>query len=270
MIWDAPMNNAYKVIISVLILLAWSTAIAQTGEDEQLKITALEALIAAPPERALPIARKVLEGSGSNELKSRALFVLSQIDSDEADQLLIDTARNGSDALKAHAVRMIGIGGNESALALLPEIYASGDRNTRDAVLEAYLIADDSEAVYQIAANTEDPKEFDRAVEMLAAMHALDELRRLRSSAGMSRSLVQAYAITGDTDVLLETYQNAESDDIRQAALEGLMIADDDEAVLQLFRQSQDTKEKRRLLEMLVAMDSEAVWDIIDSTLENE
>ena len=58
MIWDAPMNNVYKVIISVLILLAWSTAAAQTGEDEQLKIAALEALISAPPERALPIARR--------------------------------------------------------------------------------------------------------------------------------------------------------------------------------------------------------------------
>ena len=67
MIWDAPMNNVYKVIISVLILLAWSTAIAQAEDDEQLKIAALEALISAPPERALPIARKVLEGSGSDD-----------------------------------------------------------------------------------------------------------------------------------------------------------------------------------------------------------
>ena len=263
------MNTFYKTVIAALIFLTWSAAVAQT-DDEQLNVAALEALISAPPERALPIARKVLEGSGSDELKSRALFVLSQMDSDEANQLLIDTARTGSDKLKFEAVRMIGIGGDRSALALLSEIYASGDSDTRDAVLEAYLIADDSEAVYQIAANTEDPDEFDRAVEMLGAMDALDELRRLRDSAGMSHSLIQAYAIAGDSEALLETYRNAESDDMRKAALEGLMIADNDEAVLGLFRQSQDAAEKRQLLEMLVVMDSEAVWDIIDSTLENE
>jgi hypothetical protein len=37
-----------------------------------------------------------------------------------------------------------------------------------------------------------------------------------------------------------------------------------------LFRESRDSGEKRDLLETLVIMDSEAVWDIIDATLENE
>ena len=56
---------------------------------------------------------------------------------------------------------------------------------------------------------------------------------------------------------------------VREAALEGLMIADDDEAVLELYRSSNDPAEKRELLQMLVNMDSEAVWSIIDETLED-
>jgi hypothetical protein len=47
------------------------------------------------------------------------------------------------------------------------------------------------------------------------------------------------------------------------------LIAGDDEAVLQLFRQSRNADEKAELLETLVIMDSEAVWDVIDATLEN-
>jgi hypothetical protein len=51
--------------------------------------------------------------------------------------------------------------------------------------------------------------------------------------------------------------------------MEGLLISGDDESVLQLFRQSRNDEEKADLLETLVMMDSEAVWDIIDATLEN-
>jgi hypothetical protein len=47
-----------------------------------------------------------------------------------------------------------------------------------------------------------------------------------------------------------------------------MLIADYDQGVLELFSESSDTEEKRELLQMLVMMDSEAVWDIIDATLE--
>jgi hypothetical protein len=39
--------------------------------------------------------------------------------------------------------------------------------------------------------------------------------------------------------------------------------------MLELFRSVEDTQEKREILEMLVIMDSDAVWDVIDQTLEN-
>jgi hypothetical protein len=42
-----------------------------------------------------------------------------------------------------------------------------------------------------------------------------------------------------------------------------------DEAVLQLFRAGRDDGEKAELLEMLVMMDSDTAWDVIDATLEN-
>ena len=145
--------------------------------------------------------------------------------------------------------------------------------------------------------------QFDEAVEMLGAMGALEELRALRERAGMSEGLIDAYAIAGDVEslkvlamdnsnpelqaqaiqglgiagdddevgpVLVDIYRGSDSSDIREAALEGMLVADHDEGVLELFRQSENTAEKRELLQMLVMMDSEAVWDLIDSTLEND
>ena len=57
---------------------------APTGTDEELALAAMEGLMAQPPERALPIIKKVLAGSQTTLVKQRALFVLSQIDSPEA------------------------------------------------------------------------------------------------------------------------------------------------------------------------------------------
>ncbi|HZW59852.1 MAG TPA: HEAT repeat domain-containing protein, partial [Woeseiaceae bacterium] len=161
------MTRVPAIFLGALILMTTSTAFAQADESEELKIAALEALMSAPPERALPIVRKVLAGSGSAELKERALFVLGQIDLPEAQSVLVDTAQNGSGALRLEAIRTIGIGGNPQALAGLADIYAAGDSETRDAVLEAWLIADDRDAVYRVAANTQDPEEFENAVETL-------------------------------------------------------------------------------------------------------
>jgi HEAT repeat protein len=277
-----------------------ATAIAQTDEDEQLKIAALEALVSAPTERALPIAQKVLEGDGSDELKSRAMFVLSQIDEPESLALLSDAARNSTGELQLEAIRMLGINGHPVAMEGLGELFETGDRNVKEAVLEAYMIADNSGAIYQAAVNTTDPDIFETAVHLLGAMGETDQLRNLQSRGDMGEALVNAYAIAGDVDslrelatnaddpetqvqaiqglgiaggaeadaLLVEIYRSSASQDVKEAALEGMMIADFDQGVLELFTASNDPAEKRDLLQMLVMMDSDAVWDIIDSTLE--
>jgi len=292
-----------KLILAALLISAGAPTAAQIEDSERLKSSALEALISAPPERALPIVSKVLSGDSSPSLKKRALFVLGQIDLPEAQTLLVETARTGDGSLRLEAIRMIGIGGHPEAMTELAGIYADGDGETREAVLQAYLIADDNNAVYQLAANTQDPEEFERAVNTLGAMGATDELRALRDRPGMAEVLINAYAIAGDIEtlaamandssdpqrqaqairglaiaagdgddvgeMLVGIYRDTDVPHVRKAVREALLIADHDEAVLQLFRASDDDAEKRELLQTLVMMDSDAVWDLIDSTLEN-
>lgn len=294
-----------RLFVATTFALMTSTSIAQSDaldDVEELKITALEALMAAPPERALPLLSKVIEGESSDEVKERALFVLSQIDLPEAQALLLETARQGSGELRLEAIRMIGIGGEPAALSGLAELYGMGDGDVREAVLQAYLIADDSNAVYEIAASAESEEDFEEAIEILAAMDAREELRMLRNRAGMSETLIQAYAISGDFETLrelsmdgsnpqqqaqaiqalgivggaesntalVEIYRSSDSPDVREAALDGLLISGHDEGVLQLYRSSQDPVEKRELLEYLVMMESEAIWDVIGSALDSE
>lgn len=294
-------NTVYALALSSIACIA--SAAAQSNDDEALKLAALEALIAAPPERAYPIAAKVIQGDNSDELKEAALFVLSQIDLPAAQAIIIETARSGDGDIQAEAIRMIGIGGNADSLAQLQGLYDDGNEDVRDAVLEAFLIADDEDAVYNIAvsaANAGNEDDFENAVEILGAMGAHEQLRRLRETTGISEPLIEAYAISGDAvslrelalddsdaelqkaaiealgivggdDVnttLVEIYRGAASEEIREAALEGMLIAGHDEGVLELYRSSDDAAEKRELLEYLVMMGSDDVWDIIDAALE--
>jgi len=296
------MNNSSKFVLgtALLLLATGSLAQAQSSDDESLRMTALEALITAPPDRALPIVDKVLAGNHSAELKERALFILSQMETPESQARLLAYANDSDGELQVEAIRMIGIGGDKDAMASLGEIYRNGDADVREAVLEAYLIANDATAVFEIAANTEDEDEFSEAVQMLGAMGAHDELRELRGRAGLSESLIEAYAISGDAEslrelamdssnpemqeraieslgivggddvnkTLMEIYASAANEDIKEAAVEGLFIAGHDEGVLELYRNADDPAEKRELLEYLVLMDSEVVWDLIDSAFE--
>jgi hypothetical protein len=101
-------------------------------------------------------------------------------------------------------------------------------------------------------------------------MGAVDKLQALSENSGYTAELIQALGIAGGDDVnatLMEFYRNAETDDIRRAALEGMMISGYDEGVLQLYKESTDINEKRELLEMLSIMDSDAMMEIIDAAL---
>ena len=78
------MKKTITLFTACLLLGIATPAHAQDDDTEALKLTALEALVTAPPERAMPIVERVLAGDGSDELKARALFVLSQMDTPEA------------------------------------------------------------------------------------------------------------------------------------------------------------------------------------------
>lgn len=298
------MRTYLKLLTSIAIFLTASALFAQdnsTGENDELKIAALEALISAPPERSLPRVRKILEGNSNDEVKESALFILSQIDRPEAQTLLVESANQLDGDLQTVAIQMIGIGGDPAALASLKNVYEAGDIDVQEAVLEALMIADDVAAVMEIALAAETEEEFEAAVEMLAVMDATEELRSLRNHPGMSALLVEAFIITDDSEMLMELamdssnkeqqleaiqalgivdkegagavlvgiYKGTDDEDIRSAALDGMMIADYDEGVLELYRESQDSGEKSELLEYLTIMDSEAIWEVIDAALEN-
>jgi hypothetical protein len=115
-----------------------------------------------------------------------------------------------------------------------------------EVLIEAYAVAGDVESLTALATDSSDPERQAQAV------HGL--------------------GIAGGDEVgavLVGVYRETDEPKVKDAALEGLLIAGLDQPVLELFKESTDPAEKRELLQTLVMMDSDAVWDLIDTTLEN-
>lgn len=282
--------------------VALATAERAPNYDEELALAALEGLMTQPGDRALPIIKKVLAGQQSKLVKQRALFVLSQIDSPEAQQILVQSARSTDAAMRGEAIRAIGIGGDPKSLDALQEIYGAGGADVKDEVLQAWLIAGRKEAVYQAAVSAKTEDEANRAIRILGAMGATDELRKLGDRPNASSGLVEAYAISGDlaslrkiaegndnralrldavrkigivgndaaNAALREIYARTSDTEIRDAALQGMLISGDDQGVLALYRAAKSSDEKRTLMRYLSMMDGEAALQAIDQALEGK
>lgn len=270
------------------------------SEDESLALAAMEGLMMQPPERALPIIKKVLAGSQTTLVKRRALFVLSQIRTAEADEILLQTSRSTNEDLRREAIRSIGIGGNEKSLTALQDIYMSGTEDVKRDVLQAWMIAGRKEQIYQAAVNAASETEANAAIRLLGVMGAVDELRKLSDRPNAGRGLVDAYAISGDLaslrklaegngdasvrseavrkigiirsdaarTALREIYTNSRDAEVRNAALQGMLIGGDEQGVLSLYRAAKTTDEKRALLRTLSMMDGDAALQAIDAALE--
>ncbi|HTU64976.1 MAG TPA: HEAT repeat domain-containing protein [Steroidobacteraceae bacterium] len=270
-------------------------------DDESLALAALEGLMAQPSARSLPILKKVMAGSQSTLVKRRALFVLGQIGTAEARDILLQTARTNGE-LRDEAIRSIGISGDPTSLDALAEIYKAGDEDTKKQILQSWMIAGRKEAVYQAALNAKTDDEAAEAIRMLGVMGAKEELRKLGDRPKPTAGLLEAYAISGDLAglrkiadgngdhelrvnavsrigiihgddaraALRDIYTRTTDAEIREAALQGMLISGDDKGVLALYRAAKTNDEKRTLLRTLSVMDSDAALEAIDATLEKK
>lgn len=272
-----------------------------TGDDDLAQI-AVEGLMSAPPERALPLLAKVVKGNYSIKVKKRALFVASQLDDAGAIDLVMQAARGGDPDLRGEAIRMLGISGDDAAMSRLMEIYKTSKSapEKRD-VIQAWLVADRKDLVLDAARNETDPSVRREAINALGAMDGSAELKQLFGSVkepDNQKNIVQALGVAGDraglaaivadggvgedtriaalqslgvaggSEELVKLYGSANTPALRDAVLQGLLIAGDGKGMAALYRQAKSKEEKQAILRMLGVMGDDAALDIIEQELK--
>ncbi|HEX6832081.1 MAG TPA: HEAT repeat domain-containing protein [Rudaea sp.] len=272
--------------------------------DADMAEAAVESLLNAPPDRALPLLKKVLQSQHPDKVKKRALFVLSQIDAPGALDAVVDVAKNGGDReLREEAIRMLGVSGNERAIERLRELYAgSPDARQKGVIVQAWLTADRKDLILAAARTETDAAARREAIRALGALDAATELKQLfdaTSDAANRREIVQALGVAGNVsalaaiadsqqpdeiredalhalgvagdeggkEALVKLYPKLTSPRLREAALQGLLIAGDTAALLALYKQAKSKEEKQALLRTITATDSEAALNLIEAEL---
>jgi HEAT repeat protein len=285
-------------------VLAGSDTSASDSED--IAEIAVEGLMNAPPERALPLLKKVLQGPHSDKVKKRALFVLSQLDEDAALDAVVDVAKTSGDAnLREEAIRMLGVSGQDRAIARLHELYAtSKSAPEKRAIIQAWLVSDRKDLILASARSETDESVRREAIQALGAMDASSELQQLFDSthdAENQQAIVQALGVAGNVQgltviaesqqpeatrieairalgiagdeggsaALVKLYPKATTAALRDAVLQGLLIAGDSDAMLQLYRQARTKEEKQALLRAITTTNSDAALDLIEHELKN-
>jgi HEAT repeat protein len=261
---------------------------ADVGSDEDIAEIAVEGLMNAPPERAIPLLKKVLASQHSEKVKKRALFVLSQIDEQAALDAVVD------------------VSGEDAAIERLRELYASStSAQEKRTIIQAWLTADRKDLILAEARNEPDAAVRGEAIQALGAMDATAELEQLfKSTTDTSNqsAIVQSLGVAGDvagltaiaqsqqsesvrieaihalgvagdeggSQALLKMYPQANTPAIREAVLQGLLVAGDSDGLLQLYRQAKTKEEKQALLRVITTINGDAAMDVIESELKKD
>jgi hypothetical protein len=233
----------------------------QAEQDEDLKLLALNSLMEGSDTNALPILQKILEGQSSERLKERALFVLTQNPSKQGQELLGQIVRGEKDPhLQIKAIHLLTAAQGPNSAAMLGSIYTkSNDVAVKKAVLDSYLMMNDSEKVAQAAEHETDPELARHAVNELGAMGAvprLAEIYKSTSSKEMKSAILNAYVAAGGKGAeALGAIASSEHDpELRRKAIRNIGASGGSSAVpalLALYSKSSDEESKKAVADAL-------------------
>jgi len=212
-----------------------SKANPEAQNDEDLKLLALQGLMNSSPEKAMPLVEGILNGSGSPRVKSKALFVLAQNGSPQAEEVLGKIARGQSNPdLQRKAVSYLAMFGGKGAGKILAEVYTtSNDPEVKRAVIRSYIISGDREQLAALAKNEPNPELRKEAIRNLGVTGGQAELQAMypkETDRGVKEEILNAYFIGGDAKGLIAVAKTEKDPELRKKAVEKLSLMGSKEA----------------------------------------
>ncbi|MEM9530950.1 MAG: HEAT repeat domain-containing protein [Pseudomonadota bacterium] len=267
--------------------------------DPELRMTAIRSLGIAGDGGAL---LEELARGASTASEQRAILEALVIQ-DGSPETVIEVARRANEPeVLRQAIQTLAILDESDSLdALYAELGAQGPE-VQFAMLEALVIMDSGEDVaFEIASTSPDEAVVSRALQtlgMLDAGHLLKSLYGSLKSPRLRHEALQQMALADEEEAVLEVLRTESNPELRIAAIqaagmldlsagealttiyatgtpaekraviETLMLQDDDTSLIAALETETDPDLKRRLIEALVAMDSDAADEYLFEWLE--
>jgi HEAT repeat protein len=227
--------------------------------DEELKLLALNGLMHAEPDKALPLLEKLLNSSQPRKIKEQALFVLSQSGSDKARDIVANFARGHANPdLQLKSLEYLALFGGKESRQVLAEVYAATDnRKIKRSILGFFMIGGDRDRLLAAAKGEKDSELRAEAIGQLGALGARDELFAMyqtESEASVKRKILDALFVGGAADKIIDLAQNEKDPELRRAAVEklGLMGSENTaETLVRMYGNETDKELRKKVIEAL-------------------
>jgi len=214
--------------------------------NDDLKLLAINSLMNADAERAIPLIEGILKGNSAPNVKDNALFVLAHSKSQRAQQVLADYAKGaGNPDMQLRAIQYVGMSGTKDAQQLLAGVYGtSADTRVKTSILQSLMVAHATDLLLNIAKTEKDANLRNTAIRQLAADRSVP-----------SETLLELYAAS-DTSA-------------KKEIVNGFTGRRDAKTLVDLARKETDPAMKRYIVERLGDMrDSKEAMDYMMELLK--
>jgi len=199
--------------------------------NDDIKLLAINGLMNADAERAIPLVEGILKGNVAPNVKDRALFVLAENKSPRAQQVLIDYAKgSGNPDLQLRAIQYVGTSGTKESQQILLGIYSSStDARIKNTILQALMSSRANDALMNIAKSEKDTSLRDSAIRYILSNK------------------------NAPVDGLLELYASSDAQ-AKRAIVDGFTGRRDGKTLVDLARKETDQSMKKTIVERLSSM----------------
>ena len=227
--------------------------------DEELKMLALNSLMASSPDKAMPILQRILVSNNSDKIKERALFVLVQNPSPDARKMIDDMARGTSHTdLQLKAIRYMGMMGGKDTSAELASIYkASSSQDVKKAILQSFMVSGSKGLLLDVVKGESNPDLRRDAIRELALSGGKDEVWQLyqqETSIENKKAILQSLFMTGDSERLAEVARSAKDMELKTTAIKSLGMMGDRgrlDLLMSIYKSDRDIEVRRSVLQAL-------------------
>src|SRR5437762_6299491 len=272
--------------------------------DCDLKLLAVNSLMNSDPDRAVPIIEKLLNNGGNSgqcegQVLDKALFVLSQSDSQHARDLMLQIATGKlHPELQKKAIHYLGISGNHDTLM---KIYqGSSSVEAKKTALHSLGISGGCTELLTLSAPEKDPQLVKEAIHSMGIAGCKSEVRDLYNKvtdSEVKRDLLHSTIVSGDTELqekvamsdpdpklrmeaikdlgisggssatLTKIYQNDQNPDVRSVVINALFIKGDAHSLVELARKETNPELKRELVQKMSVMGNREATDYLMESL---
>jgi hypothetical protein len=228
---EYPRSQWIKDASALEIEIHPRTANPEQETDCDLKLLAVNSLLNNDPDRAVPLIEKLLNAGNSGQcggqVLEKALFVLSQSDSQRARDLMLQIATGKlHPELQQKAIHYLGISGNHDVLM---KIYTgSSSAEAKKSALHSLGISGGCSELLTLSGPEKDPQLIKEAIHSMGIAGCKSELRDLYSKStvpDVKRDILHSTIVSGDTELQQKVALNDPDPKLRAEAVKDLGVS---------------------------------------------